>query len=59
MDQWGWELLRPWLAYRVQIPVGPLLSVNASVSLMRSPARHITTISPRNRRPWADRRRGA
>ena len=19
MDQWGWELLRPWLAYRVQI----------------------------------------
>jgi integrase len=24
MDQWGWELLRPWLAYRVEIPVGPL-----------------------------------
>ena len=20
MDQWGWDLLRPWLAYRVQIP---------------------------------------
>jgi integrase len=25
MDQWGWELLRPWLAYRIQMPVGPLL----------------------------------
>jgi site-specific recombinase XerC len=22
MDRWGWELLRPWLAYRVQMPVG-------------------------------------
>ena len=22
MDQWGWELLAPWLSYRVQIPVG-------------------------------------
>ena len=27
MDQWGWELLRPWLTYRVQIPVGPMLCV--------------------------------
>jgi len=27
MDQWGWELLRPWLSYRVQIPVGPLFCV--------------------------------
>jgi hypothetical protein len=27
MDQWGWELLRSWLAYRVQIPVGPLFCV--------------------------------
>jgi integrase len=27
VDQWGWELLRPWLAYRVQIPVGPLFCV--------------------------------
>ena len=27
MDQWGWELLRPWLAYRVQIAVGPLSCV--------------------------------
>ena len=27
------------------------LSVSASVSLIRSPARHITTISPRNRMP--------
>jgi site-specific recombinase XerC len=22
MDQWGWDLLRPWLAHRVQIAVG-------------------------------------
>ena len=27
MDQWGWELLRPWLTYRLQIPVGPLFCV--------------------------------
>ena len=27
MDQWGWELLRAWLAYRVQIPVRPLFCV--------------------------------
>ncbi len=27
MDQWGWELLRRWLAYRVQIPVGRLFCV--------------------------------
>ena len=25
MDQWGWELLRPWVAYRVQIPVAVVL----------------------------------
>jgi site-specific recombinase XerD len=27
MDQWGWELLQPWRAYRVQMPVGPLFCV--------------------------------
>lgn len=27
MDQWGWDLLRPWVDYRVQIPVGPLFCV--------------------------------
>jgi site-specific recombinase XerD len=27
MDAWGWELLRPWLAYRVQMPVGQLFCV--------------------------------
>ena len=27
MDQWGWDLLRPWLAYRVQIAVGALFCV--------------------------------
>jgi site-specific recombinase XerD len=27
MDEWGWEQLRPWLAARVDLPVGPLLCV--------------------------------
>jgi hypothetical protein len=24
MDEWSWEQLRPWLAARVELPVGPL-----------------------------------
>lgn len=27
MDEWGWEQLRPWLDYRVELPVGPLFCV--------------------------------
>jgi site-specific recombinase XerD len=27
MDAWGWEQLRPWLAERLEMPVGPLLCV--------------------------------
>jgi site-specific recombinase XerD len=27
MDEWGWEQLRPWLAARVQLPVGPLFCI--------------------------------
>jgi site-specific recombinase XerD len=27
MDTWGWEQLRPWLAKRLEMPVGPLLCV--------------------------------
>jgi site-specific recombinase XerD len=27
MDTWGWEQLRPWLAARIQLPVGPLLCI--------------------------------
>lgn len=27
MDQWGWEYLRPWIALRAQMPVGPLFCV--------------------------------
>jgi len=27
MDDWGWEHLRNWLAYRVELPVGPLFCV--------------------------------
>jgi integrase len=27
MDDWGWEQLRPWLAARVQLPVGPLFCI--------------------------------
>jgi site-specific recombinase XerD len=24
MDAWGWEQLQPWLAARVELPVGPM-----------------------------------
>jgi site-specific recombinase XerD len=27
MDAWGWEQLRPWLAVRVELPIGPLFRV--------------------------------
>jgi site-specific recombinase XerD len=27
MDDWGWERLRPWLAARTELPVGPLFCV--------------------------------
>jgi len=27
MDAWGWEQPRPWLAARVELPVGPLFCV--------------------------------
>jgi integrase len=27
MDDWGWEQLRPWLAHRARMPVGPLFCV--------------------------------
>ncbi len=43
MDQWGWDLLRPWLAYRVQIPVGPLFCVIDG----RTRGRPLTTTSVR------------
>jgi integrase/recombinase XerD len=43
MDQWGWELLRPWLAYRVQMPVGPLFCVIDG----RTRGRPLTTTSVR------------
>jgi site-specific recombinase XerD len=27
MDTWGWSALEPWLAHRVELPVGPLFCV--------------------------------
>ena len=27
MDEWGWEHLRPWLAARAELPVGPLFCI--------------------------------
>jgi site-specific recombinase XerD len=27
MDEWGWDQLRPWLAARVELPVGPLFCI--------------------------------
>ncbi|MDX6670271.1 MAG: integrase/recombinase XerD [Solirubrobacteraceae bacterium] len=43
MDHWGWELLRRWLAYRVQISVGPLFCVIDG----RTRGRPLTTTSVR------------
>jgi integrase/recombinase XerD len=43
MDQWGWELLRPWLAFHVQMPVGPLFCVLDG----RTRGRPLTTTSAR------------
>ncbi|HEV7806634.1 MAG TPA: tyrosine-type recombinase/integrase, partial [Solirubrobacteraceae bacterium] len=43
MDQWGWELLRPWLDYRVQMPIGPLFCVIDG----RTRGRPLTTTSVR------------
>ncbi|HEV7808128.1 MAG TPA: tyrosine-type recombinase/integrase, partial [Solirubrobacteraceae bacterium] len=43
MDQWGWELLRPWLDYRVQMPIGPLFCVIDG----RTRGRALTTTSVR------------
>jgi site-specific recombinase XerD len=43
MDQWGWELLRPWLVYRIQIPVGLLFCVIDG----RTRGRSLTTTSVR------------
>lgn len=43
MDQWGWDLLRPWLAYRVQIPVGSLFCLIDG----RTRGRPLTTTSVR------------
>jgi site-specific recombinase XerD len=43
MDQWGWELLRPWLTYRDQIAVGPLFCVIDG----RTRGRPLTTTSVR------------
>lgn len=43
MDQWGWELLRPWLTYRVQMPVAALFCVIDG----RTRGRALTTTSVR------------
>jgi len=43
MDEWGWDLLRAWLAYRVQMPVGPLFCVIDG----RTRGRPLTTTSVR------------
>lgn len=33
MDEWGWEQLRPWLEYRVELPVGPLFCVISGLTV--------------------------
>jgi site-specific recombinase XerC len=47
MDQWGWKLLRTWLAYRVQMPVGRLFCVIDG----RTRGRPLTTTSVRQQLP--------
>jgi hypothetical protein len=27
MDAWGWEQLSPWLAARIELPIGPLFCI--------------------------------
>jgi hypothetical protein len=27
MDAWGWEQLRPWIAARVELPIGPMFCI--------------------------------
>jgi site-specific recombinase XerD len=39
MDEWGWEHLRPWLEYRVTLPIGALFCVISG---------------PTGGRPWSD-----
>jgi site-specific recombinase XerD len=39
MDEWGWEQVRPWLAARVELPVGPLFCI---------------IDGPSRGRPWSD-----
>lgn len=33
MDPWGWEQLRPWLGFRVSLPVGPLFCVISGLTV--------------------------
>jgi integrase len=39
MDAWGWEQLQPWLATRIELPVGPLFCI---------------IDGPTRGRPWSD-----
>ncbi len=55
MDQWGWEQLRPWLAYRVQMPVGMLFCVidaGAAGGRRRRQTRAISSVEPQHGRKF-------
>ena len=60
MDAWGWEQLRPWLAARLELPVGPPFCVidgptrgrpwsspNARVEFRRSPPKPVSGAASR------------
>jgi integrase len=60
MDAWGWEQLQPWLAARVELPIGPLFcvidgptrgrpwsSANVRVEFRRSPPRRASGAASR------------
>jgi hypothetical protein len=36
MDAWGWEQLSPWLAARLELPVGPLFCITDGPTRGRS-----------------------
>jgi hypothetical protein len=61
MDTWGWEQLRPWLAARVELPIGPLFCVIERVDpraavVERERARRVPPLAPKRVSGGASRR---
>ena len=55
MDAWGWEQLRPWLAARVELPIGPLFCIiDGPTRGRRWSSANVRVESPPARRPSGD-----